>query len=35
VRYDPPGDAQPIDVTRFKTQVPAFIDRAQLTLDLR
>jgi cell division protease FtsH len=34
VRYDPPGDAQPVDVTRFKTQVPAFIDRAQLTRDL-
>jgi cell division protease FtsH len=34
VRYDPPGDAQPLDVTRFKTQVPSFIDRAQLTRDL-
>lgn len=32
VRYDPPGDAQPVDVTRFKTQVPAFIERAELTL---
>ena len=31
MRYDPPGDAQPVDVTRFKTQVPAFIDRVQLT----
>jgi cell division protease FtsH len=31
VRYDPPGRAEPVDVTRFKTQVPAFIDRAQLT----
>jgi cell division protease FtsH len=31
VRYDPPGDAQAVDVTRFKTQVPAFIDRAELT----
>jgi cell division protease FtsH len=31
VRYDPPGQAQPVDVTRFKTQVPAFIDRAELT----
>jgi cell division protease FtsH len=31
VRYDPPGQAAPLDVTRFKTQVPAFIDRAQLT----
>ncbi|HEY6693377.1 MAG TPA: AAA family ATPase, partial [Solirubrobacteraceae bacterium] len=34
VRYDPPGDAQPVDVTRFKTQVPAFIDRAELTRDV-
>ncbi len=31
VRYDPAGQAQPVDVTRFKTQVPAFIDRAELT----
>ena len=31
VRYDPPGEAEPVDVTRFETQVPAFIDRAQLT----
>ena len=31
VRYDPPGQAQSVDVTRFKTQVPAFIDRAELT----
>jgi cell division protease FtsH len=31
VRYDPPGQAQPVDVTAFKTQVPAFIDRAELT----
>jgi cell division protease FtsH len=31
VRYDPPGQAQPVDVTLFKTQVPAFIDRADLT----
>jgi cell division protease FtsH len=31
VRYDPPGQAQPVDVTLFKTQVPAFIDRAELT----
>jgi cell division protease FtsH len=34
VRYDPPGDARPVEVTRFKTQVPSFIDRAQLTRDL-
>jgi cell division protease FtsH len=31
VRYDPPGQAQAVDVTLFKTQVPAFIDRAELT----
>jgi cell division protease FtsH len=31
VRYDPPGEAEPLDVTRFKTQIPAFIDRAELT----
>src|SRR4051794_25645244 len=31
VRYDPPGSAKPVEVTRFKTQVPAFIDRAALT----
>ena len=29
--YDPPGKAKPVKVTRFKTQVPAFIDRANLT----
>ena len=29
--YDPPGDAEPVDVTQFETQVPAFIDRAGLT----
>jgi cell division protease FtsH len=34
VRYDPPGDAEPVNVKRFKTQVPAFIDRAQLTRDV-
>ena len=31
VQYDPPGDDEPIEVDRFKTQVPAFIDRAGLT----
>jgi cell division protease FtsH len=31
VRYDPPGRAQPVDVTLFKTRVPAFIDPASLT----
>ena len=31
VRYDPPGEAEPLDVTRFKTQIPAFIARAELT----
>jgi len=29
--YDPPGDDKPVQVERFKTQVPAFIDRAGLT----
>jgi cell division protease FtsH len=29
--YDPPGDAEPVTVTRFETEVPAFIDPAQLT----
>jgi cell division protease FtsH len=29
--YDPPGDDKPVDVDEFKTQVPAFIDRAGLT----
>ena len=30
-RYDPPGSAKPVNVTKFETQVPAFIDRAGLT----
>jgi cell division protease FtsH len=29
--YDPPGDAESKQVTKFKTEVPAFIDPAQLT----
>ena len=29
--YDPPGDAKPKKVKKFKTEVPAFIDPAQLT----
>jgi cell division protease FtsH len=29
--YDPPGDDKPVEVDRFKTQVPAFIDRTGLT----
>jgi cell division protease FtsH len=29
--YDPVGDAKPVKVTKFKTEVPAFIDPAQLT----
>ena len=29
--YDPPGDGKPVEVERFKTQVPAFIDRTELT----
>jgi len=31
VSYDPPGRAKPVQVKRFKTQVPAFIDRTELT----
>jgi cell division protease FtsH len=31
VRYDPPGSAGPVDVTTFKTRVPSFIDRTDLT----
>jgi cell division protease FtsH len=29
--YDPPGESEPAQIDRFKTQVPAFIDRAGLT----
>jgi len=29
--YDPPGDEKPVDVKRFETEVPAFIDRDGLT----
>jgi cell division protease FtsH len=29
--FDPPGDAEPVSVTSFETEVPAFIDPAQLT----
>ncbi len=29
--YDPPGDGEPVKVTSFETEVPAFIDRAQVT----
>ena len=29
--YDPPGEDKPVEVDRFKTQVPAFIDRVELT----
>ena len=29
--YDPPGDNKPVEVDRFKTQVPGFIDRTGLT----
>ena len=25
--YDPPGDAEPVMVTNFETEVPAFVDR--------
>ena len=31
VRYDPPGEEKPVDVKRFETEVPAFIDRDGLT----
>jgi cell division protease FtsH len=31
MRYDPPGDDKPVEVKRFETQVPAFIDRTGLT----
>jgi cell division protease FtsH len=29
--YNPPGDAKPVTVTKFKTEIPAFIARAELT----
>jgi cell division protease FtsH len=29
--FDPPGDADPVTVARFETEVPAFIDPAELT----
>ena len=29
--YDPPGKAKPVKVTKFKTEVPTFIDPAQVT----
>ena len=29
--YDPPGDAKPITVTSFETEVPAFLDHVQIT----
>jgi cell division protease FtsH len=29
--FDPPGDAEPVAVTRFETEVPAFIDPGELT----
>jgi cell division protease FtsH len=29
--FDPPGDAEPVAVTSFETEVPAFIDPAELT----
>src|SRR3954447_6529817 len=31
VKYDPPGSKKPVEVTRFKTLVPAFINRQGLT----
>ena len=32
--YDPPGDAEPVTVTSFETEVPTFIDRDQLATQL-
>src|SRR5262245_6112979 len=29
--FNPPGDAEPVAVTKFKTEVPTFIDPAELT----
>jgi cell division protease FtsH len=29
--YDPPGDDKPFKVTKFKTEVPSFLDPAQIT----
>jgi cell division protease FtsH len=29
--YDPPGDAKPVTVTSFETEVPAFIDHTRVT----
>jgi cell division protease FtsH len=29
--FNPPGDAKPVDVTKFKTEVPTFIDPAAVT----
>ena len=29
--YDPPGDDEPVKVTKFETEVPAFFDPAQVT----
>ena len=29
--YDPPGDAKPFNVSKFKTEVPSFVDHGQLT----
>jgi cell division protease FtsH len=31
VRYDPPGSAKPVQVSRFKTLIPSFINRQGLT----
>src|SRR3954453_14552452 len=31
VKYDPPGSKKPVEVTKFKTLVPAFINRQGLT----
>ena len=32
--YDPPGDDKPFQVSKFKTEVPSFVDHGQLTTTL-
>jgi cell division protease FtsH len=35
VRYDPPGErTEPVDVERFETEVPTFVEREELTREL-
>jgi cell division protease FtsH len=35
VRYDPPGEAEPVEVDRFRTEVPTFVEREELTRELQ